>query len=78
MRVRSAHHQGIKDLGEGLTATAHAPDVLVEAFEDRAAWVLGVQWHPEVEAAAGPVRDGQFRALAAEIRRRSAAGGDGP
>jgi putative glutamine amidotransferase len=42
------HHQGIKDLGEGLLPTARAPDGLVEAVEvggDH--FMIGVQWHPE-------------------------------
>jgi putative glutamine amidotransferase len=43
------HHQGLKTIGRGLTATAIAPDGLVEAVElDDDAFVVGVQWHPEV------------------------------
>jgi putative glutamine amidotransferase len=47
--VNSRHHQGIKDLGNGLVPVGHAPDGLVEAvfLEDDAWWVRGVQWHPE-------------------------------
>jgi len=46
--VNSVHHQGIDRLGDGLTATAWAPDGLIEAVEARAdRWTLGVQWHPE-------------------------------
>ena len=42
------HHQAVRTLGTGLTATAWAADGVVEAVElDRAAWVHGVQWHPE-------------------------------
>ncbi|MCU0309510.1 MAG: gamma-glutamyl-gamma-aminobutyrate hydrolase family protein [Acidimicrobiales bacterium] len=44
-KVNSLHHQGVKVLGEGLEATAFAPDGLIEAFE--APGVLGIQWHPE-------------------------------
>jgi gamma-glutamyl-gamma-aminobutyrate hydrolase PuuD len=42
------HHQGVRNLGTGLTATAWAADGVVEAVElaDRS-WVHGVQWHPE-------------------------------
>ncbi|MEO8336163.1 MAG: gamma-glutamyl-gamma-aminobutyrate hydrolase family protein, partial [bacterium] len=32
-RVNSMHHQGIKQLGRGLVATAEAPDGLIEAVE---------------------------------------------
>jgi putative glutamine amidotransferase len=48
--VNSMHHQGLKTLGAGLSATAIAPDGLVEAVEldDDNAFVVGVQWHPEV------------------------------
>ena len=46
--VNSFHHQGIKDLGRGLVATAWSADDLIEAVEapDKK-FVLGVQWHPE-------------------------------
>lgn len=46
--VNSFHHQSVHALGEGLTATAWAPDGTIEAFEgegDR--FLLGVQWHAE-------------------------------
>ncbi len=47
-KVNSLHHQGIKDLAPGLSASAFAPDGLVEAFELPAyRFGLGVQWHPE-------------------------------
>ena len=48
-KVNSVHHQGVKMLGQGLTASAHAPDGLVEAIEVVSAdtYVVGVQWHPE-------------------------------
>ncbi|WP_255952865.1 gamma-glutamyl-gamma-aminobutyrate hydrolase family protein [Streptomyces odontomachi] len=43
------HHQALDRLGSGLVATAHAADGTVEAVElPDAAWVLGVQWHPEM------------------------------
>ena len=46
--VNSFHHQAVKDLGEGLVATAWAPDGVIEAMElSRETFVLGVQWHPE-------------------------------
>lgn len=47
--VATYHHQAIDRLGACLTATAWADDGTVEAVEhDSAAWVVGVQWHPEV------------------------------
>ena len=48
IRVNSLHHQGIAQVGKGLTATAIAPDGLVEGLEvNGAAFAVGVQWHPE-------------------------------
>lgn len=47
--VNSMHHQGLKTIGRGLVGTAVAPDGLIEAVElDDDAFVVGVQWHPEV------------------------------
>jgi putative glutamine amidotransferase len=57
--VNSRHHQAAKDLGEGLTVSATAPDGIVEALEDPGPrFCLGVQWHPE-----NFWRTGEFRAL---------------
>jgi putative glutamine amidotransferase len=49
LAVKSHHHQGVDELGEGLEVTAWAAgDQLAEAVEDRRArFVLGVLWHPE-------------------------------
>jgi putative glutamine amidotransferase len=48
IRVNSLHHQGIDRVGDGLEATAFAPDGLVEGLEVQgASFALGVQWHPE-------------------------------
>lgn len=42
------HHQAIKKLGDGFTATAWAEDDIIEAIEDRSMpFLLGVQSHPE-------------------------------
>jgi putative glutamine amidotransferase len=46
--VNSQHHQGIRALARDFTATAHAPDNLVEAFESQHPPVTAVQWHPEI------------------------------
>jgi putative glutamine amidotransferase len=48
MAVNSLHHQGIKDLAEGLRASAWSPDGLIEGVEatDHPAR-MAVQWHPE-------------------------------
>jgi putative glutamine amidotransferase len=46
--VKSAHHQGIEQLGEGVIASGHADDGVVEAIDlpDRS-FAVGVLWHPE-------------------------------
>jgi putative glutamine amidotransferase len=47
--AKSHHHQGIKEVGEGLQVTGRAvDDDAVEALEDSSfPFVLGVLWHPE-------------------------------
>jgi putative glutamine amidotransferase len=48
LKVNSMHHQGVRTLGQGLVATAVAPDGLIEAIEgDGDAYLVAVQWHPE-------------------------------
>jgi putative glutamine amidotransferase len=55
--TKSHHHQAVDRLGEGLVASGWSLlDDLVEAIEAPAArWVLGVQWHPEVDPRSGVV-----------------------
>jgi putative glutamine amidotransferase len=47
--AKSHHHQGIKEVGDGLQVTGWAvEDDAVEALEDPScSFVLGVLWHPE-------------------------------
>ncbi|MDQ3389150.1 MAG: gamma-glutamyl-gamma-aminobutyrate hydrolase family protein [Gemmatimonadota bacterium] len=48
-QVNSMHHQAIRTLGDGLTATAVATDGVVEALEGPGeVFLVGVQWHPEM------------------------------
>jgi putative glutamine amidotransferase len=66
INVRSHHHQGIGELGDGLAVSGHSvPDGIVEAIElpDRR-WALGVLWHteeerrsPVIEALVGAARE---------------------
>jgi gamma-glutamyl-gamma-aminobutyrate hydrolase PuuD len=70
--VASHHHQSMGRLGDGLVATAHAPDGLVEALEDPSRpFALGVLWHPEEDARSGgaPI----FRGLVDAARAYAAA-----
>lgn len=50
-RANSTHHQAVRELGDGLVEVGRSEDGIVEAVEYRgdrsAAWVAGVQWHPE-------------------------------
>jgi putative glutamine amidotransferase len=48
IRVRSSHHQSIKNPGRGLRLAAVSSDGVYEAFESRGKhFVIAVQWHPE-------------------------------
>ena len=48
LRVNSSHHQSVKEVAPSLTASAVAPDGIIEAIESRSErFLLGVQWHPE-------------------------------
>lgn len=69
-RVNSMHHQGIKILGHGLKATAHAEDGLVEALElpESGQYLVAVQWHPE-ELTAIPQQKTLFQQFLAECRQ---------
>jgi putative glutamine amidotransferase len=52
LTVSCHHHQAVRRLGAGLVASAWAADGSVEAIEcPRHPFVLGVQWHPEEDAA---------------------------
>jgi putative glutamine amidotransferase len=53
--VRSTHHQGLDELGEGLVASGWSePDGLIEAVEHPGrSFALGVLWHPEEDSGSG-------------------------
>lgn len=53
LRVNSAHHQAVKQLGSGMRTCATSPDGVIEAIEatDQNWFCVGVQWHPESESA---------------------------
>jgi putative glutamine amidotransferase len=53
IRVNSAHHQAVRELGDGLRVGARCPDEVIEAIEStEPGWFcMGVQWHPESETA---------------------------
>ncbi len=48
LTVRSGHHQAVGTVAPALRVTARADDGIVEGTEHLdAAWVVGVQWHPD-------------------------------
>ena len=54
MAVNSAHHQAVKDVGDGVVVNALAPDGVIEGIEHPGhAFCLGVEWHPEFSISAG-------------------------
>lgn len=69
LEVNSVHHQAVDRLGRGLEPVGWAPDGTIEAIEDAAGRVRGIQWHPELMA---PEFDeaqlGSFRSLVEAAR----------
>lgn len=75
-RVNSMHHQGLERLGEGLVVSATAPDGLVEGIEGAGdAFLVGVQWHPEMLVESDPGTRRLFDAfIRAAVAYREAGG----
>lgn len=64
LEVQSFHHQAVGRLGCGLRAVAWSTDGVIEAVEaDEHAFVVGLQWHPELEALSDPRPMRLFEAL---------------
>jgi putative glutamine amidotransferase len=73
LAVNSTHHQAPGRLAGGLIAVGHAPDGVIETVAlPSAAWVVGVQWHPEDLWKSYPQHRRLFEAFvrAAAARRR--------
>lgn len=68
--VCSWHHQEVRRLGTGLEVIARADDGVVEAvvLTDHA-FVLGVQWHPEMQTESDPLQRRLFEALVAQAEK---------
>lgn len=74
VKVNSYHHQGIKELADGLVATGWSPDGVVEAVEAAdlsEQWLLGVQWHAEAMRGAGPQQESLFEAHVSAAERHA-------
>jgi putative glutamine amidotransferase len=77
--VKSAHHQGVEELGEGVTISGHADDGVVEAIElPEKSFAVGVLWHPEEDersrVVGSLVEEARSRRPAAAPRLREAHG----
>ena len=69
IRANSFHHQAVKRLGEGFTATAFAPDGVVEAIEADALGIFCVEFHPENLTVRYPEFLGIFTDLIARCKK---------
>jgi len=47
--TKSHHHQSVKAIGNGLRVCAKSPDGIIEGIESIDSFILGVQWHAEIE-----------------------------
>lgn len=71
--VNSFHHQALDRVAPALQPAAWSPDGLVEAVVGAGdAFLLGVQWHPELMFRAHPGQLAPFRSLVAAARERMA------
>ncbi|HWQ37611.1 MAG TPA: gamma-glutamyl-gamma-aminobutyrate hydrolase family protein [Burkholderiales bacterium] len=69
--VTSWHHQAPRKVADGFEVVATAPDGIVEAIEmPDHPWLVAVQWHPELSAAADPLQQRLFDALVEAARQR--------
>lgn len=65
----SWHHQAVRGVASGFVVSALAPDGTVEALElPGHAWLVAVQWHPEITAASDPAQQRFFDALVETAR----------
>lgn len=73
LKVNSHHHQAIRLPGKSLTVSARANDEVIESIEDNreGRFVLGVQWHPELNWKTDVLSKGIFDRFVTECRSRS-------
>src|SRR5262249_47066395 len=73
LEVNTTHHQAIKALGKQLVVNATAEDDLIEGIESpHHAFVLGVQWQPEVLSPTRPIHHKIFTAFISFCQRFAA------
>ncbi len=69
LRTNSYHHQGLDRLGDGLRVLGRTADGLVEAVDGTSgAFLLALQWHPEMSWQAHPEHLAPFRLLLQALR----------
>jgi putative glutamine amidotransferase len=71
VKVNSHHHQAIRSVGKDLVATAWASDGVVECIEDDrdGRFVIGVQWHPELNWRSDGLSSGMFKRFIGECSK---------
>lgn len=71
--VNSLHGQGILEQGKRVVIEGYAPDETPEAIviEGAQGFAMGVQWHPEWNAANDPVSRPLFQALGVAVQARA-------
>ncbi|HEY9899052.1 MAG TPA: gamma-glutamyl-gamma-aminobutyrate hydrolase family protein [Pantanalinema sp.] len=71
MAVNTFHHQAVRDLAPGLVPSAFGSDGVLEGYEAPDRWLVGVQWHPELQP--GPFTAALFGAFVAACAQRAPA-----
>jgi putative glutamine amidotransferase len=70
IRTNTHHHQAIKQLGEGLIATAWSEDGIIEAVEiTDYPFMIGIESHPESLTRVEPVWKQLFESFVAAAKR---------
>ena len=71
VHTQSGHHQALKRVGAGLHVVGMASDGIIEAVEmPDHAWLIAVQWHPEVTASHDASQQAIFDALVEKAAQR--------
>jgi len=71
MQVNSKHHQSVDRLGEGLVVSSKALDGVIEGIEDPSkAFVMGIQWHPEMMAEREPLQASIFEGFVKHCKHK--------
>lgn len=71
--TNSYHHQAVDRPAESVRVTARSADGIVEAIEGKSgAWLLGVQWHPEMSQARYEQQLAPFTAFIQAVKEAAA------